>query len=42
MRMNNVPRDIAERAIKHFFKADPEYGNGISKQLGFSATKPRL
>jgi catalase len=40
--MTGVPRDIQERAIKNFFKADPEYGNGISRLLGFSATKPRL
>jgi catalase len=40
--LNGIPRDIQERAIKNFFKADPEYGNGIAKQLGFSAIKPRL
>jgi catalase len=40
--MNGVPRDIAERAIKNFYKADPELGEGIAKKLGFSATKSRL
>jgi hypothetical protein len=40
--MTGVPRDIQERAIKNFYKCDPEFGNGISKNLGFSAVKPRL
>ena len=40
--MGGIPRDIQERAIKNFYKADPEYGNGISRAFGFSATKPRL
>lgn len=40
--MTGVPRDIQERAVKNFYKADPEYGEGIAKQLGFSAVKPRL
>ena len=40
--MGGIPRDIQERAVKNFFKADPEYGNGIAKILGFSAIKARL
>jgi catalase len=40
--ITGVPRDIQERAIKNFYKADPEYGNSIAKNLGFSALKPRL
>lgn len=40
--LTGIPRDIQERAIKNFFKADPEYGNGISRQLGFSAIRSRL
>jgi catalase len=40
--MNGVRRDIAERAIKNFFKADPEFGNGIALGLGFPAIKSRL
>jgi len=40
--MKDVPRDIQERAIKNFHKADPEFGEGISKILGFSAIKSRL
>jgi len=40
--MGGVPRDIQERAVKNFYKADPEFGEGIAKILGFSAVKPRL
>lgn len=40
--MNGVSRDICERAIKNFYKADPEYGDGISKLLGFPSVKSRL
>ena len=37
-----VRRDIAERLVKMFGKADPELGDGIAKGLGFPATKSRL
>ena len=40
--ISGVPRDIQERAVKNFFKADPEYGNGLGRLLGFSAIKPRI
>ena len=40
--MKGVRRDIQERAIKNFFKADPEYGDGISKLLGYPSVKARL
>lgn len=40
--MKGVPRDICERAIKNFYKADPEYGNGIAKILGFPPISSRL
>ena len=40
--MGSIPRDIAERAIKNFYKADPEYGDGIAKHLGFPSIKSRL
>ena len=40
--MRPVPRDIQERAIKNFYKSDPEYGEGISRTLGFPAIKSRL
>jgi catalase len=40
--MNGVPRDICERAIKNFYKSDPEFGDGISKGLGFPSVKSRL
>ena len=40
--MRPVPREIQERAIKNFYKADPEYGDGIARTLGFTAVKARL
>lgn len=40
--MKTVPRDIQERAIKNFFKSDPEFGDGIAKSLGFSAIKSKI
>ena len=40
--MGGVPRDILERAIKNFHKADPEFGDGIAKNCGFPAIKSRL
>ena len=32
--MRTVPRDIQVRQIKHFFKADPKYGEGVAEGLG--------
>jgi len=40
--MKAVPRDIQERAIKNFYKTDPEYGDGISKLLGYPSIKSKL
>jgi catalase len=40
--MAGVPRAILERAIKNFYKADPEFGDGISKALGFPPVNSRL
>lgn len=40
--MKGVPRHILERAVKNFYKCDPEYGNGIAKILGFPALNSRL
>lgn len=40
--MKEVPRDIQERAIKNFYKCDPEYGDGICKVLGFPSIKSKL
>ena len=40
--MKGVARDILERAIKNFYKADPEFGDGIAKGCGFPAVKSRL
>ena len=40
--MKGVSRSILERAIKNFHKADPEFGDGIAKALGFPSVKSRL
>jgi catalase len=40
--MKNIPRDVAEKAIKNFYKADSEMGTQIAKLLGYSAIKSRL
>lgn len=32
--MRSVPRDIQARQIRHFFKADPKYGQGVAEALG--------
>ena len=37
--MKTVPREIQERQIRHFFKADPTYGEGVAKGLGLSVPR---
>lgn len=32
--MGSVPRDIQARQIRHFYKADPKYGQGVAEGLG--------
>jgi catalase len=32
--MQGVPRDIQLRQVRHFYKADPAYGEGVAKGLG--------
>ncbi|NOY61264.1 MAG: hypothetical protein GXO75_20320, partial [Calditrichaeota bacterium] len=32
--LKNVPKEIQERMVAHFQKADKEYGNGVAKGLG--------
>ena len=32
--MQGVPREIQQRQIEHFSKADPAYGVGVAKGLG--------
>ncbi len=32
--LSNAPRNIQERQICHFFRADPAYGGGVAKALG--------
>lgn len=31
--MKSVPREIQERQVRHFFRADPEYGRGVARGL---------
>jgi len=40
--MKPVRRDIAERVVKMFYKADGELGNELGKGLGFPAIKSKL
>jgi catalase len=35
--MSSVPREIQERQIRHFNKADPAYGKGVAEGLGLKA-----
>ena len=37
--MNSVPQRIQELQIQHFHKADPAYGAGVAKRLGFDIEK---
>jgi len=37
-----IKRDIAERLVKQFSKADPELGDGLAKGFGFPVTKSKL
>jgi catalase len=32
--LSNAPRNIQERQLCHFFRADPAYGEGVAKTLG--------
>lgn len=32
--MGSVSREIQERQIRHFYKADPDYGHGVADGLG--------
>ena len=32
--MQGVPLAIVKRQIRHFYKADPQYGAGVAKRLG--------
>lgn len=37
--MKTVPRDIQERQVQHFYKADPDYGRGVAAGLGLPVPK---
>ncbi len=32
--LSNAPRNIQERQVRHFYKADPNYGRGVAEGLG--------
>jgi catalase len=34
--MQGVPVEIVKRQIRHFSKADPQYGAGVAKRLGIA------
>jgi catalase len=34
--LSNAPRNIQERQLCHFFRADPAYGEGVAKGLGIN------
>lgn len=37
--MKTVPREIQERQVRHFYKADPSYGEGVASGLGLPVPK---
>jgi catalase len=37
--MQGVPHDIQVRQIRHFYKADPVYGEGVAQGLGINVDK---
>jgi catalase len=39
--MQGVPQFIIERQLKHFTKADPVYGEGVTKAVGLPINKPK-
>jgi catalase len=39
--MKSVPKEIQERQVAHFAKADPAYGEGVARGLGIAVPKPK-
>jgi len=37
--MKTVPKEIQERQVAHFAKADPAYGEGVARGLGLAVPK---
>lgn len=35
-------RDIQERMVPHFYKIDPEYGEGIAKAIGLPVERAKM
>jgi catalase len=40
--LSNAPKNIQERQVAHFMKADPAYGRGVAEGLGLSVEEPAL
>jgi catalase len=40
--LSQVSREIQERQLQHFYKADPAYGEGVAKALGISVKTEEL
>jgi catalase len=34
--LSHAPRNIQERQLCHFFRADPAYGEGVAKGIGIA------
>ena len=39
--MRAVPKDILRRQVAHFFRADPDYGAGMSRRVGVEVVRNR-
>ncbi len=39
--MGSIPKDIQVRQMRHFYKADPDYGTGVAQGLGISMDEVR-
>lgn len=40
--LKQANRDLQERQLRHFYKADPEYGQRVAQGIGFPVQKSRL
>jgi catalase len=40
--LSNAPKNIQERQVAHFMKADPAYGRGVAEGLGLTVEEPAL
>ena len=37
--MHGVPLEIAKRQVVHFYRADPNYGNGVATRIGLATCR---